>query len=163
MSAALENKKQVVEEIKQKIQNAKSLVLVDYKGINVIDDTELRKKCREAGVEYKVLKNRLVKIAFNDLGINDFDSYLEGTTAIAFANGDEMQAAKIMVESAKTIKALETKCGMFEGKFIDKVGVEAISAIPGREVLLGQLCGLLKSGLSGLAVALKQVAEQKAE
>ena len=163
MSQALESKKQVVEEIKSKIQNCKSLVLVDYKGINVNDDTILRKKCREADVEYKVLKNRLVKIAFNDLGINDFDSYLEGTTAIAFANGDEMQAAKVMVEESKNIKALETKCGMFEGKFLDKAGVEAISAIPGREVLLGQLCGLLKSGLSGLASCLSQIAEQKAE
>lgn len=161
--SALENKKQVVEEIKTKIQNAKSLVLVDYKGINVIDDTILRKKCREANVEYKVLKNRLVKIAFNDLGITEFDSYLEGTTAIAFANGDEMQAAKIMVDSSKTIKAIEPKCGMFEGKFVDKAGVEALSAIPGREVLLGQLCGLLQSGLSGLAMALSQVAEKKAE
>ncbi len=163
MSQALESKKQVVEEIKSKIQNCKSLVLVDYKGINVNDDTALRKKCREADVEYRVLKNRLVKIAFNDLGINDFDSYLEGTTAIAFANGDEMQAAKVMVEESKNIKALETKCGMFEGKFLDKAGVEAISAIPGREVLLGQLCGLLKSGLSGLASCLSQIAEQKAE
>ena len=163
MSQALESKKQVVEEIKEKIQSSKSIVLVDYKGINVNDDTALRKKCREANVEYRVLKNRLVKIAFNDLGINDFDSYLEGTTAIAFAHGDEMQAAKVMVESAKTIKALETKCGMLDGKFLDKAGVEAISAIPGKEVLLGQLCGLLKSGLSGLASCLSQIAEQKAE
>ena len=163
MSQALESKKQVVEEIKTKIQNCKSLVIVDYKGINVNDDTALRKKCREADVDYKVLKNRLVKIAFNDLGINDFDSYLEGTTAIAFANGDEMQAAKVITESAKDIKALETKCGMLDGKFLDKDAVEAISKIPGKEVLLAQLCGLLKSGLSGLASCLSQIAEQKAE
>ena len=163
MSQALESKKQVVEEIKSKIQNCKSLVIVDYKGINVNDDTVLRKKCREADVDYKVLKNRLVKIAFNDLGINDFDSYLEGTTAIAFANGDEMQAAKVITESAKDIKALETKCGMLDGKFLDKDAVEAISKIPGKEVLLAQLCGLLKSGLSGLASCLSQIAEQKAE
>ena len=163
MSQALESKKQVVEEIKSKIQNCKSLVLVDYKGINVVDDTALRKKCREADVDYRVLKNRLVKIAFNDLGINDFDSYLEGTTAIAFANGDEMQAAKVIVESAKDIKALETKCGMLNGKFLDKDAVEAVSKIPGKEVLLAQLCGLLKSGLSGLASCLSQIADQKAE
>lgn len=161
--SALENKKQVVEEIKEKIQSSKSLVLVDFKGINVIEDTELRKKCRESNIEYKVLKNRLVKIAFNDLGITDFDAYLEGTTAIAFAKEDEMQSAKVIVESAKTIKALEPKCGMFEGKFIDKAGVEALSAIPGKEILLGQLCGLLQSGLSGLAMALSQVAEKLAE
>ena len=163
MSQTLESKKQVVEEIKSKIQNCKSLVLVDYKGINVVDDTALRKKCREADVDYRVLKNRLVKIAFNDLGINDFDSYLEGTTAIAFANGDEMQAAKVIVESAKDIKALETKCGMLNGKFLDKDAVEAVSKIPGKEVLLAQLCGLLKSGLSGLASCLSQIADQKAE
>ena len=74
-----------------------------------------------------------------------------------------MDAAKVIVESAKDIKALETKCGMLDGKFLDKDGVEAISKIPGKEVLLAQLCGLLKSGLSGLASCLTQIAEQKAE
>lgn len=162
MSQAKELKKAQIADIKSKIENCKALVLVEYKGISVSQDTRLRSEFRKNGVEYKVLKNRLVKLAFNELGVNDFDSYLENTTAIAFSNADPMSAAKVIVDNSD-IKNVVIKCGMFDGKFIDVNTVKAIAAIPSKEVLLAQLCGLLQSGLSGLARALSQIAENKAE
>lgn len=163
VSTAKDFKREQIDAIKSSIENAKSIVMVEYKGISVAQDTKLRSDFRNADVEYKVLKNRLVKIAFNELGINDFDSYLENTTALAFAHSDPMSAAKVVVDNSVEIKCLKVKCGMLDGKFIDDATVKAIASIPSKEVLLAQLCGLLQSGLSGLARALSEVAKNKAE
>ena len=161
MSANLEAKKQVVEEIKEKIGKCGAFVVVDYKGISVADDTKLRSDFRKNDVEYRVLKNRLVLRALSELNIGGFEGHLEGPTAIAFAYGDPLAAAKVVSENAKTVKAIEVKCGLMDGAYIDAETVAKLAAIPSKEVLLAQLLGLLQSPLSGLARAVQQIAEKK--
>ena len=156
MSAALEEKKQLVEEIKGKIGAAKSVVIVDYKGLSVFEDTELRKTLREANVEYRVLKNRLVQKAFNELGYSDFDEALNGPTAVAFANGDPVAPAKILLESADKTKKLSVKCGMIDGSYITVDGVKELATLPPKEVLLAKLLGTLEAPISGLARVLNE-------
>lgn len=163
ISEAKQQKAVQIEEIKSKIQNCKAMVVVDYKGISVADDTALRANFRKENVEYRVLKNRLVQIALNQLGITGFDGHLEGPTAVAFANGDALAAAKVVANAKKTVNALEIKCGLMDGAYIDATTVEKLATIPSKEVLLAQLLGLLQSPISGLARALQQVAEKKAE
>ncbi len=149
-----------IAEIKSKIEKCGAFVVVDYKGISVADDTKLRSDFRKNDVEYRVLKNRLVLRALNELGIAGFDGHLEGPTAIAFAYGDPLAAAKVVSENAKTVKAIEVKCGLMDGAYIDAATVEKLAAIPSKEVLLAQLLGLLQSPISGLARALQQIAEK---
>ena len=139
------------------------MVVVSYQGISVADDTQLRAKFRAENVQYKVLKNRLVQRALNELGIEGFDKYLEGSSAFAFANGDALAAAKIVVEQGKTVKALKAKCGLMDGAFIDETVVTKLASIPSKEVLLAQLLGMLQSPISGFARAIQQVAEKRAE
>lgn len=160
MSAARDLKAQQVEEIKSLISNCKGMVVVAYQGISVADDTALRAKFRAENVQYKVLKNRLVLRALQELGIEGFDKYLEGSSAFAFANGDALAAAKIVTEQGKTVKALQAKCGLMDGAFIDEKVVAKLASIPSKEVLLAQLLGMLQSPISGLARALQQVAEK---
>jgi len=151
VSAALEEKKQLVEEIKEKINGASSVVLVDYKGLSVAEDTELRKALREANVEYRVLKNRLMQKAFNELGYADFDEALNGPTAVAFANGDPVAPAKILLESVDKYKKMTIKCGMVEGSYINLDGVKELATLPPKEVLVAKLLGTLEAPISGLA------------
>lgn len=160
-SQALELKKQVVEEIKAKIQNASSIVLVDYKGLTVKQDTEMRAKFRAAGVEYRVMKNRLVKIAFNELGFNEFDNFLEGPTALAFGSEDAIAPAKVTFESIKAYNKLEAKCGLMDNAFIDGAAVKAIAALPSREVLLAKMLGSMLAPISKLAYVINAVKEQR--
>lgn len=160
MSEAKVQKAAQIEEIKEKIGKCGAFVVVDYKGIPVADDTKLRSDFRKNDVEYRVLKNRLVLKALNELGITGFDGHLEGPTAIAFAYGDPLAAAKVVSDNAKTVKALEVKCGLMDGAYIDAATVEKLAAIPSKEVLLAQLLGLLQSPISGLARALQQIAEK---
>ena len=156
MSAALEEKKQLVEELKEKISAAKSVVIVDYKGLTVFEDTELRKTLREANVEYRVLKNRLMQKAFNELGYSDFDEALNGPTAVAFANGDPVAPAKILLDSADKTKKLSVKCGMVDGTYITVDGVKELATLPPKEVLLAKLLGTLEAPISGLARVLNE-------
>ncbi len=172
MSEARELKIQVVKEIKEKIEKSKSFVIVDYRGITVAQDTELRAMMRKSGVEYKVLKNRLVKIALNELGYTQYDEALNGPTAIAFGMDDVVAPAKILVDNAQQFPKLEIKCGMAEKSFIDKNGVKALAALPSKEILVAKLLGtmqapiagfarVLKGTLSGLAIALKAIADKQ--
>ena len=156
MSANLEAKKQVVEDIKEKIQGAKSIVLVNYKGLTVAQDTEFRNEFRKAGCEYKVLKNTLVRKAFNELGINLFDADLNGPTAVAFANGDPVAPAKILLEKADSTKKITIKCGMVDGSYITTDGVKELATLPPKEVLLAKLLGTLSAPISGLARVLNE-------
>ena len=156
MSAALEEKKKLVEELKEKIGAAKSIVIVDYKGLTVFEDTELRKTLREANVEYRVLKNRLMQKAFNELGYTDFDEALNGPTAVAFANGDPVAPAKILLDSADKTKKLSVKCGMVDGTYITTDGVKELATLPPKEVLLAKLLGTLEAPISGLARVLNE-------
>jgi large subunit ribosomal protein L10 len=152
----LEEKKKLVEELKEKIGAAKSIVIVDYKGLTVFEDTELRKTLREANVEYRVLKNRLMQKAFNELGYTDFDEALNGPTAVAFANGDPVAPAKILLDSADKTKKLSVKCGMVDGTYITTDGVKELATLPPKEVLLAKLLGTLEAPISGLARVLNE-------
>ncbi len=163
VSANLEAKKQVVEEIKAKISASKSVVLVDYKGLTVAEATELRNAFRKANVEYKVLKNTLVRRAFNELGVSNFDADLNGATAVAFGS-DETGASKIVVENAKKLnEKLAPKSAYVNGEYVDKKGVEALAAIPSKDALYSMLAGTLSNFVRGLAVALNRVAEKMGE
>ncbi len=163
MSANLEAKKKVVEDIKAKINESKSVVLVDYKGLTVAEDTAFRNEFRKAGVQYKVLKNTLVRKAFNELGVTSFDNDLNGTTAFAFSS-EETTASKIVVENAKKFEdKLFVKSAYVNGEYVDKKGVEALASIPSREALYGMVAGTLNNIVRGLAVALNRVAEKMGE
>jgi large subunit ribosomal protein L10 len=159
MNASRKAKREEVDEIKQKIQNAKSVVIVDYKGLTVEQDTQLRKSFREAKVEYKVLKNTLVRLAFNELGYKDFDEALNGPTALAFGHEDALASAKTAWECAKKYEKFTVKCGMFESAFADGAKVEAYANVPEKPALLSMLLSVLQAPVRKLAVALNAVAE----
>ena len=162
MSENLNLKKQIVEDIKEKIKNSKSVVLVNFNGLTVKEDTELRSEFRKKGVEYKVLKNTLVRKAFNDLDVKDFDNDLNGPTSVAFG-GDETGASKVVFEAAKKYAdKVSIKSGFVNNAYVDEKGIKALAAIPSREELLSILVGTLSGFPRGLAVALNRVAEQKA-
>ena len=156
MSAALEEKKKLVEELKEKIGAAQSIVIVDYKGLTVFEDTELRKTLREANVEYRVLKNRLMQKALNELGYTEFDEALNGPTAVAFAMTDPAAPAKILLESADKTKKVSIKCGMVDGAFITPDGVKELATLPPKEVLIAKLLGTMSAPISGLARVLNE-------
>ena len=157
MSANFEAKKVVVKEITDKIQAAKSVVLVDYKTLTVAEVSKLRNKCKESGCEYKVYKNTLVRRAFNDLGYKDFDSDLNGPTAIAFAN-DETTAAKLMVEAAKDLEGkIILKSAFVDNAYVDKSGVKALASMPSREELVAKMLGSLQSPVANFAGVLNNL------
>jgi large subunit ribosomal protein L10 len=153
--AKIELKQPVVQEIKGKLEASKGAVLTDYRGLNVAEVTELRTKLREVGVEYKVVKNTLARIAANEIGIEGLDGYLEGPTAIAYGIEDAVAPAKVLSEFAKAHKNLEIKAGILEGKVIDLNGVKALADLPSREVLLAKLLGSMQSPLYGMANVLQ--------
>ncbi len=152
-----------VKELTEKLKDAKAMVFVDYKGISVNEDTELRKNARESKVEYFVAKNRLVKIALKEVGIEeDFDDLLEGTTSFAVGYEDGVAPSKLIYEFGNKLKdKLVIKGGMVDAKRVDVKTVEALAKLPSREELLGQIAYGLLSPIRMLAVALTNVAEQK--
>ena len=158
----LEQKKALVAELTEQLSNACAGVIVDYKGITVTEDTQLRKKLREAGVTYRVVKNSYLRFAFNNVGIEGLDSVLEGTTAVAFSD-DELAAAKVLCKYAEENKNFTIKAGFSEGKALDVATVEALSKVPGKEDLLGMLAGSLSQMIAGFARVINAVAESKGE
>ena len=170
----LEEKKAVVATLAEKMKTASSGVLVDYKGINVADDTVLRAKMREAGIEYAVIKNTLIRFAANEAGLADLDSVLSGTTAVAISMDDPVAPAKLVKEFAKKNENIfNIKAGFVDGKVLDAAGVNALADLPSREVLIAKMLGsmqapisgfvnVLNGNLRGLVVALNAIAEQKA-
>lgn len=161
MSANFENKKVVVEEIKSKFEKAQSVVVVDYRGLLVGEVNELRKNFREAGIEYKIYKNNLVKLAIKDSAFEALDGDLTGPSAFAFGYDDPVAPAKIINDFAKAHKNLELKCGVVEGKYLTTAEVTAIAEIPSREVLIAKFLGSIKSPVSNFAYLLSNIAEQK--
>lgn len=168
----LQAKAQIVEEIKEKISSSQSMVLVDYRGLNVAQLTELRKRYRDAGVDYKVYKNTMMRFAFKELGLEEFNEFLKGPSAIAFGTNDPVSAAKISTEFAKTNDKLEIKAGIVDGKVISAEGVKNLAELPPREVLIAQVLGgfnapiqgfanVLQGTIRGLAIALNAIAEKK--
>jgi large subunit ribosomal protein L10 len=164
MSAKLDAKKQIVEEIKAKIQASKSVVLADYNKLTVLEVTALRRKFKEVNCEYKVYKNTLVRRALNELGITEFDADLNGTTATVFC-ADETSGAAVFAKETKANPALAEKivpkCAYVEKKYLDKDGVKALAAIPSKEVLIARLLGCLQSPLSKFVGVLDAIAKQK--
>ena len=163
MSANLEAKKVLVEEIKEKIKSAISLTFVDYRGLTVEEDTKMRKEFREAGVEYKVYKNRLILKALEELGYTGYNDVLEGTTAVAFGMKDEVSGPRILVNVAEKSKKMQIKCGILNGQRIDAAMVDQLAKIPSKEVLISKLLYLLQSPVRSVAIALNAIAEKKGE
>ena len=163
MSANLEAKKVLVEEIKNKIQSAVSLTFVDYRGLTVEEDTKMRKSLREAGVEYKVYKNRLLLRALEELGYTGFNDVLEGTTAVAFGMKDEVAGPNIIVKTSESAKKMQIKCGILNGERIDASMVEQLAKIPSKEVLISKLLHVLQAPVRSVAIALNAIAEKKGE
>ena len=158
MRKAIEVKSQVVAEIVEKLQNSSSAIVVDYKGLTVEEVTELRKKMREAGVEYKVYKNTLVRKAAKEVGIEQFnDELLVGTNAIAFGHEDPVAPARIIKEFMDSHPKMELKMGVVEGEFYGKEDIVAFANIPSREVLIAKLLGSLKAPVSNFAYLLDAI------
>ena len=151
----LEAKKQVVETLAAKLQAAQAGVLVNYEGIKVSEDTELRAALRKAGVEYTVMKNTLTGKACEIAGYGDMKQYLEGMTAIAFSKEDPLAPAKIMKQFADKIESFEIKAGFVDGGVLDQAGVEALAATPSKEVLVAKMMGSLMSSLYSFAYVLQ--------
>lgn len=150
-----------VAEIKEKLEKAQSIVLADYQGLTVEEDTALRKTLREAGVEYKVYKNNLVALAAKELGVEGLDAYLEGPVSIAFGYEDATAPARVLHTFAKDHKKLELKAGMVEGALYNKAEIEQIATIPSKEVLIAKLLGSFKAPLSNVAYLLNAIKEKK--
>ena len=157
----IEQKSLVVDEIKGKFENAKSVVVFDPRGLNVAEVTELRRALRESGSDYKVYKNTLAKRAVNSLDIK-LDEFLEGPAAISFSS-DELAPVKVISEFAKKHSALELKAGIVEGKVVEASELAKYAAIPSRETLLTMIAAGLKSPLRDVAICLDLYAKQKQE
>ncbi|AWI10835.1 MULTISPECIES: 50S ribosomal protein L10 [Bacillaceae] len=163
MSSAVEQKKQLVEEIAEKLKNSVSTIVVDYRGLNVAEVTELRKQLREAGVEFKVYKNSLTRRAAEAVDLNGLTEVLTGPNAIAFSNEDVVAPAKILNNFAKEHEALEMKAGVIEGKVSSVEEIKALAELPSREGLLSMLLSVLQAPIRNFALVTKAVADQKEE
>ncbi len=153
MSANFENKKKLVEDIKDKFSRAKCAVFVDYKGITVENDTKLRNQIRAAGCEYHVYKNRLVKLALDELGIKCLDDKLEGTLAVAFSFNGETEAAGVIDKMSEEAK-ITMKFGLLDKAYIDDTALKALANLPSKEVLIAQMLGLLQAPARNLCYCL---------
>ena len=162
-TAILEQKKRQVEEIKKMVSEASSFVLIDYCGISVAQDTELRNEFRSNDVKYAVIKNRLLKIALNELGYTQFDEALNGPTAVAFGGENLAAPAKIANDKAAAFKKMKIKCGMVDGIFLDEEGVKRLATLPSREGLIAMLLGMLQAPIAAFARAIDAIAKKKAE
>ena len=163
MSASQEARKELSKAIKEKMQNAKSIVFVSSVGLSVAEDTELRRELRKNDVEYKVYKNTLIRYALHDLGITAFDEDLNGPTSVAFGN-DEVGAAKLMVEASKKYAdKITVKSGYISDEYCDANSVKKYASIPSKNELYSMLAGTLSNFTRGLAVAIKAVADKQAE
>ena len=161
--AKVELKQPVVEEIAGKIKDAKAAVLVDYRGLTVEQDTALRRQLREAGVDYKVYKNTMMKRAFEGTDFAELDPHLDGPSALALSTDDVTAPARVLAKFAEKAKVLELKAGVIEGTFYDAAGLNELAKVPSREELLSRLLGSMQSPIANFARVIKQIAEKKAE
>ena len=158
----LEEKKQIVSSLAEQFKTAVSGVFVDYCGLTVEQDTELRKQLRAAGVTYKVYKNTMMNFAFKGTDFEGLAPYLNGPSAMACSTTDATAPARVLAEFAKKAKNLEIKAGVVEGNVYDAKGMEAIANIPSREVLIGRLLGSMQSPIANFARVINQIAEKNA-
>ena len=159
----LESKKTVVDALSDKIQNATAAVFVDYKGITVAQDTELRNQFRAAGVEYSVVKNTLTRFAANKAGYTAFDDVLNGTTSMASTTGDPIAPARIVCEFAKKnkLKTLAIKGGVVEGSVLSADQLNGFGELPSKSALVASVLGTFLAPISSLAFVLDQIRMQK--
>ena len=156
----LSEKQAIVAQLTEKIQNATAGVLVDYKGITVEEDTALRKECRENDVDYAVVKNTLLRFAFNNTGLSELDDLLNGTTSLALCS-DPVAPARVMADYAKKLNGkFEIKGGFMDGKAVDLDTINSLAAIPPLPILQAQVLGTMLAPITGRAVVLKQIAEK---
>ena len=160
MKEAYKQKQIIIDEIKDKFERAESAVVIDYMGITVAEADEMRKKLREAEVDYTVYKNTLVKRAIEGTKYEALGEILEGPSGFAFSYDDATAPARILAKFAKTAPALEIKAGVVEGTFYDAEGMKAISAVPSRDELLGKLLGSIQSPITNFARVMNQLAEK---
>ena len=161
--AKVELKQPIVEEIKAQLDGAKSIVVVDYRGISVATDTELRKVCREAGVVYKVYKNTMVKRAVEGTEFEGIIADLEGTNAFAISKDDATLAARTVAGFLKKAKVGVLKSGVVEGTYYDEKGIGVIATIPSRDELIAKFMGSIQSPIANFARVIKQIAEKDGE
>ena len=147
----LESKKKLVTELVERFKNSEAGVFVDHCGLTVAEDTQLRNKLREAGVQYNVIKNTLLRFAINELEMQDLDSILSGPTALATSDTDLVASAKVLVEYAKENKKLEIKAGYVEGKVLSVVEVEQLAELPSKEELVAMTLRGLNAPIAGFA------------
>lgn len=157
--AKVELKQPIIQEISENVKDAQSVVVVDYRGLTVAEDTQLRRELREAGVTYKVYKNTMMNFAFKDTDFESLSDVLEGPNAIAISKEDATAPARVLSKFAKNAPALEIKAGVVEGTYYDADGMKAIASVPSREELLSKLLGSIQSPIANFARVLKQIAE----
>lgn len=163
MSGIIEAKKQHVDEIAEQLKSSVSTVFVDYRGLTVAEVTDLRKQLREAGVQYKVYKNTMLRRAAEKAGIEGLDEYLAGPTAVAFTTEDVVAPAKVIAGFAKEHEALEIKTGVMEGSVISADQVNTVGSLPSHEGLVSMLLSVLQAPMRNFAYAVKAVGESKEE
>ncbi len=163
MSNVIEKKKQLVQEISDKFKASQSTLLVDYRGLDVAEVTELRKELREAGVDYKVYKNTMTRRAATDAELEELNDLLVGPTAIAFSNDDVIAPARIINDFAKEHEALEIKGGVIEGNVASLEQIKELADLPNYEGMVSMLLSVLQAPVRNFAYAAKAVAEQKEE
>lgn len=159
----LEQKQVVIDEIKGKLEKATSVVLVNSRGLTVEQDTTLRKKLREAGVDYKVYKNTMMNFAIKDTQYAELSSYLSGPTSVAFSYEDATLAARIINKEIKTMPVIEFKAGVIDGTIYDTAAITAVADIPPKEELLSKLLGSFKSPIASFARVVNAIAEEKSK
>jgi large subunit ribosomal protein L10 len=157
----LAEKQVLVSEVSSKLSESSCTIVADYRGLNVKQVTELRKQLREAGVEFQVLKNTVVRRATAEAKLTELDQYLTGPTAVAFSKTDLVAAAKIITDFAKKNDKLSVKAGVVEGRVVDNAQIKALAELPSRDGLLSMLLSVLQAPMRNFALAVKAVSEQK--
>jgi len=168
----IEVKKQQVKDLSKKLKSAQAIVLTDYRGLTVEEDTSLRTDLRQAGIEYRVIKNNITRHAMQANGIEGIDDFLKGPTAIAISNDDPIAPAKILSKYAKIIDSYEIKVGILDGQVVGLDEISSLANLPSREELIAKMLGgfnapiaglvyVLNANIKGLAVAINAIAEKK--
>ena len=156
----LEQKQQIVADLVERLNSACAGVIVDYRGITVVDDTKLRKELREAGVEYTVVKNTLLKLAIEKTELNGLDAVLEGTTAIATSADDYVAAARILCKYADSNKNFTIKNGFLDNDVIDVDKINGLAKLPSREILLANVLGAFNAPIAAFARAVQAIVDK---
>lgn len=159
MSSNQESKKVIVEEIKSKLDNAQSTVVVDYRGLTVEEVNQLRSQMREANVEYKIYKNTMMNLAVKGTQFEEISKVLEGPSAFAFGYDDAIAPARVLNKFMKETKKMQFKAGIIEGNFYDEDNIKEVATLPSREELIAKLLGSIKSPISNFAYMLKAIAD----